>query len=71
MTSLTFQFLPSKSVALEASRQPMWLQLARAFSRWRKEARDRADLAAMGYRDLQDIGFPMRAVPLRQPSQGL
>ena len=59
MTSLTIQLLPSKSMAA-FGRDQIWSHFAHAYSLWRKRARDRADLAAMGYRDLQDIGFPMR-----------
>lgn len=66
MTYLTFQPFPSKSVGSPVSRESMWSRIARAYSLWRKQARDRADLAPMGYRDLQDIGCPMSEGPFPQ-----
>jgi len=65
MTYLTLQFSPTKSAASSTSARAIWSCLAGAYRQWRKQARDRADLAAMGYRDLQDVGFPMR--PSRFP----
>lgn len=65
MTYLTVQILHFEYATSPVSREPMWSRIARAYSLWRKQARDRADLAAMGYRDLQDIGFPVTECPCR------
>lgn len=34
-----------------------WLRMLRFFKQWQKRRRDRADLAAMSYQQLADIGF--------------
>jgi uncharacterized protein YjiS (DUF1127 family) len=42
-------------------RDQIWSRLAHLFKRWRKRRRDRADLAAMNYQQLEDIGFASTA----------